>query len=130
MGQSTPQSKNKNQWIFLIWQFFEASFTEHKLCHFKDLQNIDFLEHSKFILLGVIGMFHEKFLSCILTETKFMECTYFNSCIKVPEETYLKQTVNADGSVSPGCLVIFKKFSLCPPGNENTSISWLIVEEM
>ena len=27
-------------------QFFEATFTVHKLCHFKDLQNWDFLEHS------------------------------------------------------------------------------------
>ena len=27
-------------------QFFEATFTVHKLCHFKNFQNWDFLEHS------------------------------------------------------------------------------------
>ena len=65
-------------------QFFEATFTVHKLCHFKDLQNWDFLEHSngQIHVIGchwdVFHPFHAKYLffggSCICHVKNIKEC--------------------------------------------------------
>ena len=91
-------------------QFFEATFTVHKLCHFKDLQNWDFLEHSngQIHVIGchwdVFHQFHAKKKfgggSCILTDTKFMECTRYRPLSVTASSNFLTHPLSSPYIIS------------------------------